>query len=84
MKSEEFAAAMFSLNNHLSLRYIICNSFAETLVTTSNPATEDFHASNLEYDKVNRGEVDEAEENEEGGTEVEGKHAVPLHQLERL
>ena len=84
MKSEEFAAAMFSLNNHLSLRYIICNSFAETLVTTSNPATENLHAGNLEYNKVKRGKVYEAEEDEEGSTEVKGKHSVPLHQFERL
>ena len=45
----------------------------------SDPSAEDLHASNLEHDKVNRREVDEAEENKEGGAEVERKHTIPLH-----
>ena len=50
----------------------------------ADPAAEDFHAGYLEYDEVYGGEVNETEEDEEGGAEVEGKHSVVLHQLQGL
>ena len=53
-------------------------------MTVSDPAAEDFHAGNLEYDEVDGGEVDETEEDEEGGAEVECKHSVVLHQFQGL
>ena len=50
----------------------------------SDPTAEDFHAGYLEYNKVNGREVNETEEDEECGAEVEGKHTVVLHQLQRF
>ena len=38
---------------------------------------------NLE-EEVAGGEVDEAEEEEDGGTEVEGEHGIPRHEPPRL
>ena len=75
----------FSITHNLypiTIIQTVCYTFAKAFVAMSDPSAENLHAGNLEYDKVNRRKVNETKENEEGGTEVEGKHAVPLHQLE--
>ena len=64
----------------------LCNTVgdaaAEGLVATADVLCEQTHGEDLEKEELS-GEVDEAEEKQPEGTEIEREQAVPEHQRQR-